>query len=333
MTGDYVVRTVGEATVVPAVGEATVVPLDAQITAYLTAAKVERGLAANTLEAYARDCGLYRAHLVAQGITDATAITPDTVAGFLVALDREGFAAASRARTMTAVRGLHKFWAQEAVTPTDPAVDVAPPTVGRRLPHALTIEQVEALIAATGGQAPGATPEAIGDAALVEFLYGTGARISEAVALDVDDITALLADTDLGLRLHGKGDKERIVPVGSMARSALQAWLVRGRPQIAAAARRFTPALFLGGRGGRLTRQGAFNRLRALAERARLGQEISPHTLRHTYATHLVEGGADLRVVQELLGHASVATTQIYTLVTIDHLREVYRSAHPRALR
>jgi integrase/recombinase XerD len=189
-----------------------------------------------------------------------------------------------------------------------------------------------ALIEAAGASGPDAGSAELGDGALVELLYGTGARVSEVVALDVDDVTRLLGDATAGLRLLGKGGKERVVPVGSHARAALDAWLVRGRPALAAKSRRGTPALFLNARGERLSRQSAFNRVRALAARAGLKRDISPHTLRHSYATHLIDGGADVRTVQELLGHASVATTQIYTLITLDHLREVYRAAHPRAL-
>jgi integrase/recombinase XerD len=200
------------------------------------------------------------------------------------------------------------------------------------LPKALGLEQVEALIAAAGATAPTAGAIELRDGALVELLYGSGARISEAVALDLDEIRRLLDDPSLGLLLKGKGGKQRLIPVGGFARQALEAYLVRGRPALAAAGRQVPPALFLNARGGRLSRQSAFNRVQALARRAGLTVEVSPHTLRHSYATHLIDGGADLRVVQELLGHASVATTQLYTLVTVDHLREVYRAAHPRAI-
>jgi integrase/recombinase XerD len=234
---------------------------------------------------------------------------------------------------LAAVRGLHRFWAIEHVTTDDLARYVTPPKATRRLPKALTVEEVQRLIAAAGsdGDSPLTTSAQLCDAALTELLYGTGARISEVVGLDVDDLERSLSDSTMGLRLIGKGDKERQVPLGSYARSAVEAWLVRGRPALAARAHRATPALLLNERGGRLSRQSAFNRVRAAALRAGITAEVSPHSLRHSYATHLLDGGADVRVVQELLGHASVTTTQIYTLVTVDHLRDVYRETHPRA--
>ena len=211
----------------------------------------------------------------------------------------------------------------KSFTATDPAADVRPPTPPRRLPKALSIDQVEALLAATG---EGRTAKELRDRALLELLYGTGARISEAVGLDVDD-----HDRDAAtLRLRGKGGKERIVPVGRYATAAADAYLVRGRPDFAGRGSG-SPALFLNSRGGRLSRQSAWTVLRSAAERAKISGEVSPHTLRHSFATHLLDGGADVRVVQELLGHASVTTTQIYTLVTVDSLREVYAASHPRA--
>jgi integrase/recombinase XerD len=211
---------------------------------------------------------------------------------------------------------------------TDPAAEVHPPTPSRRLPKALRLDEVQAMldVPATG------TPLGLRDAALLEVLYGTGTRISEAVGLDVDEVARLLDTPEgtFGLRVVGKGRKERVVPLGSYARAAVAAYLVRARPTLAARGDG-TPALFLNARGGRLSRQSAWSVLRTVAERAGIEAEVSPHTLRHSFATHLLDGGADVRVVQELLGHASVTTTQIYTLVTVDHLREVYLSSHPRA--
>jgi integrase/recombinase XerD len=200
------------------------------------------------------------------------------------------------------------------------------PKLGRHLPKALSIEQVQRLLDGIERE----TPVGLRDGALLELLYGTGARISEAVGLDVDDVVGALADPDAGVRLIGKGDKQRLVPLGSYARAALEAWLVRGRPAMVRVA---TPALFLNARGGRLSRESAWAILRRRAQQAGLEVAVSPHSLRHSFATHLLDGGADVRVVQELLGHASVATTQIYTLVTVEHLREVYQTAHPRARR
>jgi integrase/recombinase XerD len=292
---------------------------------YLAHLAVERGVAANTLAAYGRDLRRYLQHLGAvDGLAD---VSEAQVAGFLAAL-REGDAdhpplsASSAARAVVAVRGLHRFAARDGIVADDVARAVRPPAPPRRLPKAISVDDVERLLEAAGFDG---TPLALRDRALLEVLYGTGARISEAVGLDVDD----LLDRD-AVVLRGKGGKERVVPVGSYARKAVDDYLVRARPALAAGGRG-TPRLFLNARGGALSRQSAWTILRVAAERAGLATEISPHTLRHSYATHLLDGGADVRVVQELLGHASVSTTQVYTLVTVDRLREVYATAHPRA--
>ncbi|MDR1387236.1 MAG: site-specific tyrosine recombinase XerD [Propionibacteriaceae bacterium] len=299
---------------------------------YLGHLVAERGLAANTVAAYRRDLERYLVYLAGLGLSRPDQVEAGQPAGFVSQLRAAGLAPASIARMVAAVRGLHRFWAAEGLTGLDPAADLVPPAVGRRLPKALSLEQVDAIIDAAGAGAATAGPVELRDGALVELLYGSGARISEAVGLDVDEVRRLLDDPSLGLRLRGKGGKQRLAPVGSFARQALDAYLVRGRPVLAAGGRQVPPALFLNTRGARLSRQSAFNRVQALARRAGLTVEVSPHTLRHSYATHLIDGGADLRVVQELLGHASVATTQLYTLVTVDHLREVYRASHPRAV-
>jgi integrase/recombinase XerD len=267
-------------------------------------------------------------------------LTGADVTAFLARL-REGdsehapLAASSAGRAVVAVRGLHAFAAAQGLTDADPARQVRPPAPPRRLPKAIPVDQVERLLASAGplsldDHLTGAPAGQLRDRALLEFLYGTGARISEAVSLDVDDLDLT---GEPAVRLSGKGGKQRIVPVGSYAVRALEAYLVRARPALAAASKRVSviPAVFLNARGGRLTRQGAWGILHAAAERARLA-EVSPHTLRHSFATHMLDGGADIRVVQELLGHASVATTQIYTMITVDRLREVYASSHPRAL-
>jgi len=299
---------------------------------------VERGLATNTVESYRRDLRRYSSMLAVHGKTGLGEVTPADVAEFLASL-REGdaehaaLAVSSAARAVIAVRGLHAFAVAQGLADTDPAREVPPPSPPRRLPKAITLEEVERLLDAAG---PGpddmsADPRPLRDRALLEFLYGTGARISEATGLDIDE---LQLDADSLVRLLGKGSKHRVVPVGSYAVRALQAYLVRARPALASAARRVSsasPAVFLNARGGRLTRQGAWGVLHAAAGRARLA-EVSPHTLRHSFATHMLDGGADIRVVQELLGHASVTTTQVYTLITVDRLREVYASSHPRAL-
>jgi integrase/recombinase XerD len=234
----------------------------------------------------------------------------------------QGLAASSAARALVAARGWHRHLVLEGITPTDPSRDVHPPATAKRLPKALTVSEVGALLDAAATD----DPRGLRDRALLEFLYATGARISEAVGLDLDD----LDDVSGVVRLFGKGSKERIVPVGSFARAALDAYLVRGRPVLAAGGRG-TPAVFLNARGGRLSRQSAWQVLRDAADRTGITASVSPHTLRHSFATHLLQGGADVRTVQELLGHASVTTTQIYTLVTVDSLREVYAVAHPRA--
>jgi integrase/recombinase XerD len=250
------------------------------------------------------------------------------VTGFLVAL-REGDAehpplsSTSAARTVVAVRGFHRFALSDGLATQDPASAVKPPAPAKRLPKALPLSDVEAILEASG--APGTTL-ALRDRALLEVLYGTGARISEAVGLDVDDLDTVQAT----VLLRGKGGKERIVPVGSYALEAVDAYLVRARTDLVGT-QSTGGALFLNARGGRLSRQSAWAVLVKAAERAGVTRDVSPHTLRHSFATHLLDGGADVRVVQELLGHASVTTTQVYTLVTVDSLREVFASAHPRA--
>lgn len=311
-----------------------------QVTRYLDHLAVERGLAGNTLAAYRRDLSRYAAFLDEAGRDDVTVVTEADVTAFLRSL-REGdeqhpaLSATSAARTVVAVRGWHRFLLAEGVCRSDPARGVHPPAVPKRLPKAISVDAVERLLEAAGGPDDG--PLALRDRALLEVLYGTGARISEAVGLDVDDL--LLGDREPApdarsvaevVRLCGKACKQRLVPMGSYARAAVEAYLVRSRPTLAAGGRG-TPALFLNARGGRLSRQSAWTVLRRAAERAGLDGAISPHTLRHSFATHLLDGGADVRVVQELLGHASVATTQVYTLVTVDRLREVYAASHPRA--
>lgn len=297
--------------------------LDRAIDAYLRHVTIERGLSAHTVGAYRRDLTAYRQWLGAQGLDDTGEITPAVVQAFIA--DRAGAepapAATSLARLQSSVRGWHRFLAREDIEHDDPTGRIRPPKMPRRLPKALTIDQVERLLSAPSAE----EPIGIRDRALLELMYATGARVSEAVALDVDD----LSHGDV-LRLRGKGDKERIVPVGSYARAAVDAYLTRVRPALAAKGRA-SARLFLGVRGAPLSRQSAWLVIRAAAERAQITADVSPHTLRHSFATHLLQGGADVRVVQELLGHASVATTQIYTHVSVDTLRDVYATSHPRA--
>ncbi|WP_130507397.1 site-specific tyrosine recombinase XerD [Microterricola gilva] len=291
---------------------------------YLRHVTVERGLSANTVAAYRRDLALYAHWLAEEGITDPAAVTSNHVSDFVRHLgtrEEEPLKASSIARVLSSVRGWHRFLLDEGTTETDAAHETKPPKLGSRLPKAITIEQVEALLDATRGD----EVQQLRDHALLELLYATGARVSEAVDLNVDDVI----DREV-VRLLGKGGKQRIVPVGSFARAAIDAYLVRARPVLSRRGTA-TPALFLGLRGQRVSRQNAWLIIRAAAARAGLDVEVSPHTLRHSFATHLLAGGADVRVVQELLGHSSVATTQIYTLVTADTLRDMYTSAHPRA--
>lgn len=309
--------------------------MQAALRAYLDHLSVERGLAANTLRSYRRDLTRYLARLAGAGVTDLAEVTTADIDRYLATLrqgepDHPPLAPASAARAVSAVRGLHRFAQRERLTAEDVARPVRPPAPPRRLPRALGVAEVERLLTAAGAEGG---PRGLRDRALLEFLYGTGARISEAVGAGVDALD-LSAGTAV---LTGKGGKTRLVPLGGYAVRALAAWLTDGRPALLAAARGRGDrhALFLNARGGALSRQGAWQILREAARRAGLpvtgAQAVSPHTLRHSYATHLLDGGADVRVVQELLGHASVTTTQLYTLVTVERLREVYATSHPRA--
>ncbi len=302
--------------------------IDRVTTTYLDHLAVERGAATNTLVAYRRDLRRYADALRSDGITDLADVRESHVGGHLARLreggeDSQPLSASSAARAIIAIRGLHRFALREGLVEADVARAIRPPAAPRRLPKAIGVEEVEQLLEAAGFDQ---TVLALRDRALLEVLYGTGARISEAVGLAIDEVDR----SGAVVVLHGKGGKTRLVPVGKFALRAVDDYLVRGRPALAAAGRG-TAALFLNARGGQLSRQSAWTILRATAEKAGLGGAISPHTLRHSFATHLLDGGADVRVVQELLGHASVTTTQIYTLVTVDRLREVYAAAHPRA--
>jgi integrase/recombinase XerD len=278
------------------------------------------------MASYSRDLRRYTEYLHGIGRDDLREVTEADVSAFLAHLregdeDHPALSAGSAARTVVAVRGFHKFALQERLIIADVASTVKPPSPPKRLPKSLTVTDIDAILAAAGA---GGTSLALRDKALLELLYGTGARISEAVGLDIDDLDLDAAS----VLLRGKGGKQRVVPVGSYAVAAVQEYLVRARPELVT---RATPALLLNARGGRLSRQSAWAVLVRTAERAGVAAEVSPHTLRHSFATHLLDGGADVRVVQELLGHASVTTTQVYTLVTVDKLREVYATAHPRA--
>ena len=300
--------------------------LQRAIKGYLDHLTVERGLSRNTLSSYRSDLDRYAGMLAAAGIDDLAAVTAADLTEHLARLREGGLSSASAARAISAVRGLHRFATREGQVAVDVAREVKPPAPPKRLPKALDVDQVSRLLAV-----PDDSPLGLRDKALLEFLYGTGARISEAVGAAIDDLD--LGEPSAAV-LHGKGGRARLVPVGGYARAALQAYLVRSRPGLAAAGRG-TPVVFLNARGGPLSRQSAWTILHRTAAAAGLpvdgAHAVSPHTLRHSYATHLLDGGADVRVVQELLGHASVTTTQVYTLVTVDRLREIYATAHPRA--
>jgi integrase/recombinase XerD len=294
---------------------------------YLDHLRAERGLARNTLEAYRRDLARYADYLAEVGIADPRAVATEDLQSFVAWLrgrtsaSGRPYAASSVARIVVAVRGFHRFLAREGLTAEDVAASVSTPRSSRSLPKALSVADVERLLAAPVGEA--ALPRR--DRALLELLYGAGLRISETTSLDLDDLDPV----ERLLRVRGKGDKERLVPYGDLAAEALDGWLVGGRASLGPR----VPAVFLNARGGRLTRQGAWKIISGHADRVGLATAVSPHTLRHSFATHLLDGGADVRAVQELLGHASVTTTQIYTLVSRSALREVYERAHPRAQR
>lgn len=302
------------------------VAIGSVVQAYLDHLGVERGSAAGTLRAYRRDLDRYADYLRGVGIDTLETVSEEHVSGFLVYLRQGGegvrpLAPSSAARAVVAVRGLHRFAFMDGLLEHDVTRAVHPPTPPRKLPKALPVDDVLRLL-----DVPGDGAGVLRDRALLELLYSTGARISEAVGLDVDDVDP----QERTVLLRGKGGKDRVVPVGLPALEALDAYLVRARPALAAKGRG-TGAIWLNLRGGRLSRQSAWQILRTAAERAGIHTQVSPHTLRHSFATHLLEGGADVRVVQELLGHASVTTTQIYTLLTVSTLREVYATAHPRA--
>jgi integrase/recombinase XerD len=303
-------------------------PIAVEAERYLDHLTVERGLSEHTLVAYRRDLARYLDFLSRRDMTEPSEIDERTVRSFVASLsastygeDERPYRATSVARTLSSVRSFHRFLVREGVTSRDPAVAVSQPKLPRSLPRPLSVDEVARLLETPDR----GTPVGMRDAAILELLYGSGLRVSELVGLDVDEV-----DREAGsVRVLGKGGKEREVPLGRWGRDAVDAYITRARPAFATAKSR--SALFLNQRGGRLTRQSCARLLEIHARATGLQRSVTPHTLRHSFATHLLEGGADVRVVQELLGHASVATTQIYTLITRDHLREVYYSSHPRA--
>lgn len=309
--------------------------VESQIRGYLDHLVVERGASTHTLAAYRRDLDRYRRHLDAAGVTDLGAVSESHVEDFRTALStadpeagRRALAPSSVARALAAVRGLHRFSTRDGATPVDAAAAVTPPSPPRRLPKAVPVDRMIAMIEAAGGTETDTEPARLRDRAMLELLYASGARAAELIGLDVDDLDGLDRPEGGAVILRGKGGKERIVPLGRPACEAVGAYLVRARPALAV---KGGAALFLNTRGGRLSRQTLWNVVSAAARRAGLAPDVSPHSFRHSFATHLLDGGADIRVVQELLGHSSVTTTQVYTLVTVDTLREVWAECHPRA--
>lgn len=307
----------------------------AQIRGYLDHLAVEKGASPHTLDGYRRDLDKYLRYLGESAIDDLRSVTESHVEHFrtwLATADpdegRRALGASSVARALAAVRGLHRFASRDGVTAGDAAATVAPPRPTRRLPRALPVDQMIAVIEAAGDTELDTDPARLRDRAMLELLYASGARAAELVGLDVDDLDGLDHPEGGSVILRGKGGTERVVPVGRPACDAVNSYLVRGRPSLSLSG---GPALFLNARGGRITRQTLWNVVRTAAARAGVTLEISPHSFRHSFATHLLEGGADIRVVQELLGHASVTTTQVYTLVTVETLREVWAECHPRA--
>jgi integrase/recombinase XerD len=301
-------------------------PRDAE--EYLSWLEVERGRSPRTLAAYRRDLGTYQEGLQGRSIGGATSAD---VAAHLELL-RRTHNASSVARALSSMRGFHRFLVEEGQRGDDPTLDLPSVSVTDLLPKALSEEETELLL----GSVVGTGPMVLRDRALLEVLYGTGARVSEVVGLNLGDVIAAVEGTDLPLlRVLGKGDKERVVPIGGLARAALADWLSgQGRPLLQPkkwARRSDAEAVFLNARGGRLTRVGVFGVVKKYAGRVGLAEKVSPHVLRHSCATHMLARGADVRVVQELLGHASIATTQRYTKVSAEHLRRAYEGAHPRA--
>ena len=294
---------------------------NSQLREYLNHLIVERGLSKNTIAAYRRDVERF----ISEGdVPDLTQVSGGDLEAFVARSRARGLAESSVARSVVAVRNAVEFTCKESKT-LNQIKGVKPPKIKMRLPKALSISEIDSLL--NTAKSPG-NPDAIRESAILELLYGTGARISEVVSLNVGDVIKFDGGEVSSLRLTGKGGKTRVVPVGRYAREALDQYLVRVRPGLVSKDRE---ALFLNDRGGRLSRQSMWTIVSQTAKRANISVDVSPHSLRHSYATHLLDGGADVRVVQELLGHSSVTTTQIYTLVTIDKLRESYSSAHPRA--
>jgi len=299
---------------------------DLAATSFLNHLQIERGLAANSIAAYQRDLGKFAVFLKSKPLSE---VDPDTISQFESSLREANLSVATINRVDSTLRSFFKHLQQEYGY-SDPTLEISPKKSARRLPKALTIAQIVSMIEAALREGQ---PVTVRDQAMLELLYSSGARVSELIGINLNDLSTI--DTNDGiittLKLRGKGSKERIVPLGSFASKAIENYMVRVRPDLMAKSAKSTTALFLNSRGARISRQTAWQMVLDAAEAAGVTEHVSPHVFRHSYATHLLDGGADIRVVQELLGHASVTTTQIYTLITIDKVRESYSMAHPRA--
>jgi integrase/recombinase XerD len=304
------------------------ITFEVALSSYLDHLRIERSLSSASIEGYRRDLLRFQTLLVDFEVL-FTNLSEDKFGEFIASLSSSGLSTPSINRFTSAIKGFYKYCAIEFQV-VNPLIDVKSFNVARKLPKAITIEEVESLLRATGSSN---TTSSLRDRLIIELLYGTGARVAELVGIDISDITKESLDGEevTILKLRGKGSKERLVPIGKFAVFALDDYLVRLRPALLAKNSQNERALLLNNRGRRLTRQSAWTTVLSAAKEAGLEGRVSPHVFRHSYATHLLDGGADIRVVQELLGHASVTTTQIYTLVTIDKVRESYSLAHPRA--
>jgi integrase/recombinase XerD len=293
---------------------------------FLNHLQIERGLAANSIAAYRRDLEKFRLFLNGQNLAT---VTPEVITAFEVSLKQANLSVPTINRVDSTLRSFFRHLQQEYGF-SDPTLEIVPSKSARRLPKALTISQMLSLINAAFKESD---PITLRDQAMLELLYSSGARVSELIGINLNDLSSVQTEDGqiTTLKLRGKGSKERIVPLGSFASTAIDNYCVRIRPGLLAKNPKNNPALFLNSRGGRISRQSAWQMVLDAADTAGITEHVSPHVFRHSYATHLLDGGADIRVVQELLGHASVTTTQIYTLITIDKVRESYSMAHPRA--
>jgi len=299
---------------------------DLAAASFLNHLQIERGLATNSIAAYRRDLSKFAIFLENMALSE---VDPETINRFEISLREAKLSASSINRVESTLRSFFKHLQQEHGL-TDPTLEISPSKSVRRLPKALTIDQIVSMINAAFREGQ---PVTLRDQAMLELLYSSGARVSELIGINLNDLSSVeTSDGPIAtLKLRGKGSKERIVPLGSFASKAIDNYMTRIRPDLVAKNAKTSAALFLNSRGSRISRQTAWQMVLDAAQAAGITDHVSPHVFRHSYATHLLDGGADIRVVQELLGHASVTTTQIYTLVTIDKVRESYSMAHPRA--